>query len=97
MFSLQVTPQFKRDLKRCKQEGRNLRELWDVVAMLINDGCVPDSYKPHELEREYAGRMECHIEDDWLLVWKQNDNKLTLLLTNTGSHEYLFKKTNGDK
>ncbi|MCQ2740399.1 MAG: type II toxin-antitoxin system YafQ family toxin [bacterium] len=92
MYTLQVTPQFKRDVKRCKQEGRNLKNLWEVVAILLHDGCVPESYKPHELGREFAGRMECHIEDDWLLVWKQNDNKMTMLFTNTGTHDYLFNK-----
>jgi len=94
MYTLQVTPQFKRDLKRCKQEGKDLRELWEVVRLLLRDGSVPDSYNPHELEREFAGHMECHIEEDWLLVWKQNDNKMTMLFTNSGSHDYLFKKSN---
>jgi len=92
MYTLQVTPQFKRDLKRCKQEGKDLKELWEVVRLLLRDGYVPDSYNPHELEREFAGHMECHIEEDWLLVWKQNDNKMTMLFTNSGSHDYLFNK-----
>ena len=92
MYTLQVTPQFKRDVKRCKKEGRNLKDLWGVVEMLLRDGFVPESYNPHMLEREFAGYMECHIEDDWLLVWKQNDRKMTMLFTNTGTHDNLFPK-----
>jgi mRNA interferase YafQ len=34
--------------------------------------------------------MECHIQPDWLLVWKQDDTELTLLLTDTGAHSDLF-------
>ena len=34
--------------------------------------------------------MECHILPDWLLVWKQNDTELILMLTNTGTHSDLF-------
>ena len=69
--------------------------LKDVVDLLAEDECVPEEYKPHVLHDNYAGLWECHIEDDWLLVWRQNDNKLTLLLTNTGSHDELFGKNEG--
>lgn len=64
--------------------------LGDVVRLLEAEGSLPDYYKPHPLHDEYAGLWECHIEDDWLLVWRQNNDKLTLLLTNTGTHKELF-------
>ena len=69
-----------------------MRLLREVVELLAENGCVPECYKPHMLRDEYAGLMECHIEDDWLLIWRQDDRKLTLLLTDTGSHDYLFHK-----
>ena len=87
---------FDHDVKRCKRQGRNMQHLKDVVDLLKENGCVPEEYKPHDLHGEYAGLWECHIEDDWLLIWRQNDNKLTLLLTNTGTHEYLFGKKGED-
>ena len=92
MYSFDYTPKFLRSVKRCKQKGKDLTLLWDTVQQLITGGTVPDSYNPHMLEREYEGYMECHIEDDWLLVWKQNDKKLTLVFTDTGTHDELFKK-----
>ena len=58
--------------------------------MLKEDGALPDAYKPHMLQEEYAGFMEAHIEDDWLIVWKQNDKQLTILMTGTGTHKDLF-------
>ena len=91
MYSLRTTQEFDRDFKRCKQQGRNMQLLQDVVEMLEEDGCVPEEYSPHMLRDEYAGLWECHIEDDWLLVWRQNDKRLTLLLTNTGTHKELFQ------
>ena len=90
MYIVRTTQEFDKDVKRCKQQGRNMQHLKDVVDLLIEDGCVPEAYNPHLLHDKYAGLWECHIEDDWLLVWRQNDNKLTLLLTNTGSHKELF-------
>jgi len=92
MYSLRTTQEFDKDFKRCKQQGRNMQLLQDVVELLEQDGCVPDEYQPHMLHDEYAGLWECHIEEDWLLVWRQNDKRLTLLLTNTGSHEELFQR-----
>lgn len=94
MYQVKYTPEFLAAAKACKRHGRNMQNLWDVVAMLSEDGRVPESYKPHMLHDEYVGCWECHIEDDWLLVWRQYDEKLTLLLTNTGSHDDLFKKIN---
>ncbi len=90
MYIVRTTQEFDKDVKRCKQQGRNMQHLKDVVDLLIEDGRVPDEYNPHLLHDRYAGLWECHIEDDWLLVWRQNDNRLTLLLTNTGSHKELF-------
>ena len=90
MYIVRTTHEFDLDVKRCKQQGRNMQLLKEVVNLLEEDGCVPEEYKPHILHDKYAGLWECHIEDDWLLVWRQNDNKLTLLLTKTGSHAELF-------
>lgn len=90
MYIVRTTQEFDKDVKRCKQQGRNMQLLKEVINLLEEDGCVPDGYKPHVLRDNYAGLWECHIEDDWLLIWRQNDNKLTLLLTNTGSHLELF-------
>ena len=92
MYIVRTTQEFDKDVKRCKLEGRDMQHLRDVVDLLSEDGVLPDEYSPHVLHEEYAGLWECHIEEDWLLVWRQNDNKLTLLLTNTGSHDDLFNK-----
>ena len=91
MYTIRTTQEFQRNVKRCKLQGRNMQLLRDVVDLLIEDGAVPIEYSPHILRDKYEGLWECHIEDDWLLVWRQNDNKLTLLLTNTGSHNDLFR------
>ena len=91
MYTLRTTQEFDKDVKRCKKNGRNMQLLRDVVELLEENGSVPESYKPHMLHDEYAGLWECHIEEDWLLVWRKNDKRLTLLLTNTGTHKELFQ------
>lgn len=60
--------------------------------MLERDGFLPEKYHPHMLHGDMKGIWECHIEPDWLLLWKQNENELILILTDTGTHSDLFKK-----
>lgn len=92
MYEVSYTKRFRTALKRCKKQGRDISLLWDIVKLLMEEGTLPDYYRPHLLRDEYAGYWECHIEDDWLLVWKQNDKKLTLVMTDTGTHGELFRK-----
>ena len=61
-----------------------------ALAILAETGNLPKEYKPHLLKGNYKGCMECHLAPDWLLVWKQNDNELVLLLVDIGSHSDIF-------
>lgn len=91
MYSVDTTEHFERSFRKCIRAGKNPQDLWDVVEILMEKGLLPEEFKPHQLHGIYAGRWECHIEDDWLLVWRQDDNRLTLLLTDTGTHKDLFE------
>ncbi|MDR0834418.1 MAG: type II toxin-antitoxin system YafQ family toxin [Candidatus Symbiothrix sp.] len=53
-------------------------------------GVLPSKYKAHQLKGKYHNIMECHIQPDWLLVWEQNNEKLTLIMMKTGTHSDLF-------
>ena len=90
-YTISTTNGFKQDVKRCKKRGLDINILLDAVAILSEDGKLPASYSPHKLQGKYKGLWECHLQPNWLLVWKQNDTELTLLLTNTGTHSDLFK------
>lgn len=92
MYTIRFTARFQKNARECRRNGKNMEELRDVLRMLEQDGRVPDEYSPHLLHEEYAGCWECHIEDDWLLVWRQDDARLTMLMTNTGTHDELFRK-----
>ena len=53
-------------------------ELFRKVAHLLEiNGTLPTKYKPHKLKGNYKDCWECHIQPDWLLIWQQNDKKLT--------------------
>lgn len=64
--------------------------LENVISLLSKGSALPAKYKVHTLTGNKVEYMECHIKPDWLLIWKQLDNKLILIMTATGSHSDLF-------
>jgi mRNA interferase YafQ len=90
MYSLSYTNKFEKSLKLCKKRGLNLELLKTAIETLVLKGVLPPKYKPHKLSGNYAGLWECHIKADWLLIWKQNNKEMTLLIIDTGSHSDLF-------
>lgn len=91
MYRVEYTNRFKKDLKRCEKRGLKLRKLLDVIEMLANSGVLPNTYRPHKLSGNKSGLWECHVQSDWLLVWEQDDELLTLLFLQTGTHSDIFK------
>lgn len=90
MYSVEYTNRFKKDIKRAIKRGYDLTLIEKAIDLLQNTGKLPAQYKPHVLSGKYAGMHECHIKPDWLMVWEQDDNKLTLLFLATGTHSDLF-------
>jgi len=91
-YQLQVTDQFKQDLKRCKKRGLPMEKLWEVIGRLLNGETLEDKYHAHILTGDRKGQWECHIEPDWLLIWVVHDERLILVMLNTGTHSDLFSK-----
>ncbi len=81
---------FLKGLKRCIKRGLNENLLWDVVKKLEYGQQLPAKYNDHKLKGEYKDFRECHIENDWLLIYKIENDKLILTLTDTGTHSDLF-------
>ena len=92
MLKVEFTNQFKKDYKLAVKRGCNPKELETVVNFLINEQPLPEKYKDHALvnSKNYKDMRECHIEPDWLLVYKVYEDMLILRLIRTGSHSDLF-------
>lgn len=90
MKILKPTSQFKKDLKRIKNNPHKLFHLKTVLNHLENTGTVPIKYNPHLLVGKYKGYMECHVENDFLLIWFDM-NEGVVKLVRLGSHSELFE------
>lgn len=72
--------------------GLDAAKIQAAIELLQRTGTLPDNYLPHPLSGIFEGKMEAHIEPDWLIIWETNDNDLILYLIDTGTHSDLFKK-----
>ena len=90
MLTIKYQAAFKRDYKRIKKRGYDLRLLEDVIALLAREQELPPACRDHALTGDYSGCRECHIAPDWLLVYEVLQDELLLYLTRTGTHSDLF-------
>ena len=89
MFILKMTSQFKKDLKRIQNQPIKIQHLKQVLLKLEENGVIPNEYRPHKLSGKYAGYMECHVENDLLLIWIDAQENI-IKLVRLGSHAELF-------
>ncbi len=89
MKTTRRTSQFKRDVKRIKQRGKDLDKLKRVLETLVRGEKLAPKYRDHVLVGQYKGTRECHIEPDWLLIYELAEDEIVLI--RTGSHSDLFR------
>jgi len=89
-YTIQRTSSFKKDYKLVKKRGYAIQKLAVVITLLADGQTLPAVYSDHALTGNWNGYRECHIEPDWLLVYKMIDDKLILSLTRTGTHSDIF-------
>lgn len=83
------TTQFQKDVKRVKKRGKDTAKLKQIMTQLIDEEILEAKYRDHALVGNYKGRRECHIEPDWLLIYKLDGQEI--IFERTGSHADLFQ------
>ena len=89
MRILKLTSQFKKDLKRIQNNPKKLEHLKKVLRILQKDEILPPEYKAHLLIGDYKGCMDCHVENDLLLIWIDEVQQIVKLVR-LGKHSELF-------
>ncbi len=83
------TGQFRRDVRRAQKQGKDMSKMREVLTLLIAAEPLPERLRDHPLAGDWGGYRDCHIEADWLLLYKIDGQDL--ILARTGSHADLFK------
>lgn len=88
MFIPVYTRQFEKDIKRAKKRRKNLDKIKIIIRTLIDGKPLDPIHRNHKPTGDYQGRWECHIESDWLLIYKIEEGRI--IFERTGSHSDLF-------
>jgi mRNA interferase YafQ len=90
MKELKITSQFKKDLKKYQNRPQKIAKLKHILSLLQCGAPIPPENHPHRLLGEYKGCLECHIENDTLLIWIDESGDIIKLLR-LGTHSELFR------
>lgn len=91
-YTVKFTSKFKRDYKLAIKRGYPIKLLEDTVALLADGLTLPEKYVDHALSGNWNSYRECHMQGDWLLVYRVENDLLVLTLSRTGTHADLFGK-----
>lgn len=93
-YEIKGLTKFKKQFKKVIKQGKDINKFIEVLVVLANGETLEPKYKDHALinNNRYMNCRECHIEPDWLLVYKYNYDELILFMVEIGSHAELFNK-----
>jgi mRNA interferase YafQ len=84
-----TTKRFEKDIKLARKRGKDLHKIKVVMQFLLAEKKLPPKYSDHWLTGNYSDRRECHIEPDWLLIYKPGEKEI--IFERTRTHSDLFK------
>lgn len=91
MFKAHFHTQFKKDYKKIIKRNKDITKLEEVMEQLITEQELTERFKDHQLAGNYVGYRECHIESDWLLIYKIDKDENIIFFVRTGTHSDLFE------
>ena len=90
-YQITYEKSFRKQYKLLEKRRYNITLLDDVILKLANEETLPSKYDDHPLRGDQRGYRDCHIKDDWVLIYKIDKGILTLILSETGTHSDLFE------
>lgn len=79
---------FLKEVEKIKKRGKDMEKLKDIITLLLNGMMLPVKNRNHKLKGDFNDYWECHIEPDWLLIYKLTANQV--IFARTGTHSDLF-------
>jgi len=89
MFGIVSSNRFRKDVELCQKQGKDMNKLKTIIFILQTGIPIPSQYKDHSLKGKWLGFRDLHIEPDWVLVYRIEDD--VIFFSTTGSHAYIFQ------
>ncbi len=90
MHRLEETNQFKRDMKLCLKQGKDMAKLKAVTHLLLEGKPLPPRNRDHALVGDWKGHRDCHLAPDWVLIYHVDETKKVITYIRMGSHAEIF-------
>lgn len=94
MRAYDLSNQFKKDVKKALKQTspkRDIEELKNIMSMLAEDIQLPHEKRDHPLSGIWVGYRECHVQPDFLLIYKKDGKNSSIRFERVGTHSELFK------
>ena len=88
-YAVRITSRYKKSLKKMLKREKDIKKISAVVRMLANGETLPPQFRDHALVGDLVGFRDCHIENDWVLIYMIQNDVLILTLADTGTHSDL--------
>ena len=88
-MNIYYTTQFKKDYKKIKKQNKDITKIEFVIKELASSKVLDQKHKDHQLSGRWKEHRDCHIEPDWILIYRLTPN--SIVLERTGSHSELFE------
>ena len=86
-----ATKRFEKDKKKARKQKKDFLLLEIISIQLIEEKLLDAKYLDHPLKGNFQGCRECHLENDWLLIYRINKKDKTIIFERLGSHSELFR------
>ena len=90
MLKIQTTTKFERDCKRLLKQHKDMKKLREIMGKLQRQEKLDPKHNDHPLTGEFRDSRDCHVESDWVLIYRVSED--TICFERTGSHSELFSK-----
>ena len=88
MLNIVRTSSFKADVKRQIKRGKDMTKLKKLITLLVSQDEIPAEYEDHQLQGNWRGYRDAHMEGDWILIYRVDEDDLKL--ARTGTHQDIF-------
>jgi mRNA interferase YafQ len=90
MLDYEISGSFKKERKLAEKRHKDIRKLREVMSLLINEQPLLPRHENHPLHGDFKGWWECHVEPDWVLIYRIDKEKHKVVFDHTGSHSDLY-------
>lgn len=89
-YELYESPRYIKDREYLEGNGYDLSDLDRLISILLDGGRLPRRHRVHRLKGDMDGLWDCHVKDDWILLYRYSADGLVLEAVRTGSHKRLL-------